>query len=298
MMILTDDQWATIRGVVNWFETSSVLGRYAAVTVTPADKGGLSYGRSQATRASGTLHQVIEAYLNRVTSPILARYLDALEARDPDLDDDLYFHNLLRAAADDPEMRRAQDHVFDHLYLVPALERMDAWAFVHPLSALVIYDSLIHGSLDRVRRRIDGRYGEREWVGRYLREREDWLLHHRNRALPPTIYRVRILRSLVEAGAWELDLPLVATATANGRQYDLRITADDLHGLPPDVYDGPPLGSRPLRLESPMLRGADVRQFQVGLSNRPGSRLIADGIYGPRTSLERQLHQARGLDGA
>ena len=52
-MILTELQRKTIQAMVNIFETSAVLGRYAQVTLIPGDTGGLTYGRSQTTINSG-----------------------------------------------------------------------------------------------------------------------------------------------------------------------------------------------------------------------------------------------------
>jgi chitosanase len=53
--------------------------------------------------------------------------------------------------------------------------------------------------------------------------------------------------------------------------------------MPPHCYDGPHPGSRALSLQSPMLRGADVRLLQMGLSYA-GIDIKADGIFG-RTSV-------------
>jgi chitosanase len=79
---------------------------------------------------------------------------------------------------------------------------------------------------------------------------------------------------LIDQGYWGLDLPLVVR--------DQEISIATLGAMPPRCYDGPHPGSRALSLQSPMLRGGDVRLMQLGLSIA-GIDIKADGIFG-RTS--------------
>jgi len=83
------------------------------------------------------------------------------------------------------------------------------------------------------------------------------------------------LLTLVSHEAWQLDMPLVVRG--------VEISAATLTGLPPGCYNGPAAGSRDLQVQSPLLRGADVRllQLEIGTTALP---VNADGIYGPGTT--------------
>jgi hypothetical protein len=121
--VLSGVQEQTAKAIVNIFETDRVLGDYANVTLIPGDAGQLTHGRTQTTLASGGLHELIRAYTGApgaVLRSQLEPFLPALEAREPALNDDLYFRNLLSAAADDPVMRRTQDDFFDRTKWQPA----------------------------------------------------------------------------------------------------------------------------------------------------------------------------------
>jgi len=60
--MLTTTQRKTAQGILNLFETSEVLGDYGKVTVIPGDTGHLSFGRSQTTLGSGSLHSLLQSY--------------------------------------------------------------------------------------------------------------------------------------------------------------------------------------------------------------------------------------------
>ena len=68
-------------------------------------------------------------------------------------------------------------------------------------------------------------------------------------------------RSLMKAGDWDLELPLVIRG--------MEVSEATLAAPPVGVFDGPPVGSRVLRVSTPITRGADVRLVQLALS-RPG----------------------------
>ena len=53
------------QAIVNIFETGSVRGNYADVTLLRGDSGQLTYGRSQTTLASGNLYLLIKSYADR-----------------------------------------------------------------------------------------------------------------------------------------------------------------------------------------------------------------------------------------
>lgn len=59
---MTELQERTAKAMVNVFETGHPQGGYGTVTLLRGDRGGLSYGRSQATLASGALHRLLAAY--------------------------------------------------------------------------------------------------------------------------------------------------------------------------------------------------------------------------------------------
>ena len=60
---VTATQAATIKAIVNFFETGHVLGDYGQVTVLAGDTGHLTFGRSQTTLGSGNLHKLLERSL-------------------------------------------------------------------------------------------------------------------------------------------------------------------------------------------------------------------------------------------
>jgi Glycosyl hydrolase family 46 len=156
--VLTDEQEQTAKAIVNIFETGRVRADYANVTLIPGDSGQLTYGRTQTTLASGGLHELIRAYTSApgaVFRSDLEPFLGALEARDPALNDNLYFRNLLSAAADDPVMRRTQDDFFDRTKWRPANQAAARDGIVSALGTAVVYDSVVHGSWQTLRARAN-----------------------------------------------------------------------------------------------------------------------------------------------
>jgi chitosanase len=79
------------------------------------------------------------------------------------------------------------------------------------------------------------------------------------------------LQRLMDQGYWGLELPLVVR--------DVEISIDALSATPRGSYDGPQPGTRVLALQSPLLRGLDVRLVQLGLSEN-GADIKADGVFG------------------
>jgi hypothetical protein len=78
------------------------------------DAGIVSYGLIQFTLAAGSLVTVINRYLERSTSETAGKlrgYQPAVNARDPNLRNDVNFKNLLIAAAAEPAMQQVQDEV-------------------------------------------------------------------------------------------------------------------------------------------------------------------------------------------
>lgn len=281
--LLATTQAQAAKAIVNIFETGTVRGDYGQVTVQPGDTGRLSYGRAQATLGSGNLHQVVARYCAMVGARFAARlrpWLPALAARSPAADTDLKLHNLLRACADDPVMRDVQDAFFDEMFWDPAVRAAIRLGIRSPLGVAVVYDSWLHGSWGLLRdRTIAGgtlqQVGEHEWIQRYVRLRRDWLATHPNPLLRKTVHRMDAFQRLIAVDAWGLPLPLAV----RGEEVSLAT----LSALPRGCYDGPEPGTRDLAVQSPLLRGLDVRLVQLALSDQ-GCDVRADGIFGAVTA--------------
>ncbi len=235
LLRLTSAQQRTAEAIVNVFETGRVVGDYGRVTVTAGDLGHLTYGRTQTTLASGGLALLIGDYCeaNGVFADALRPYLPALEACDVSLDTDGTLHDMLRRAGMDPTMRRVQDGFFDRMYWQPALRSAEAAGLCWPLSVAVVYDSLVHGSYERMRRRATreagppDRAGEKRWIATYVEVRRRWLVTHRNALLQRTVYRMEAFASLMRDGRWTLRLPLTVRGVVVNR-----ITLDCVPNVP------------------------------------------------------------------
>lgn len=280
MVLLTTTQKQTAQAIVNIFETSQVLGDYGQVTLIPGDTGRLTFGRSQTTLGSGNLHLLLQRYCANPGAWLagrLAPYLSHFAAKAQGLDEDNRLHNLLRASADDRVMRETQDQFFDEVYWAPALRVAQREGITSPLGVAVIYDSTVHGAWKALRNKTNqgagslAAIGEQAWVRAYVVTRRAWLANHPRRDLRPTAYRMEAFGRLIDQNYWGLELPLVV----RGQE----ISAATLAALPRACFDGPQAGSRPLALESPLLRGLDVRRVQLGLSEQ-GADIKADGIFG------------------
>jgi len=235
--MLTELQKRTIQAIVNIFETGQPAGDFARVTVAPSDPGRLSFGRSQASLASGNLFRLAGEYCAdpaALHARELSSYLPRLEARDPGLDSDARLLSLLRLTGADPAMHRAQDAIFDRVYWDPAVLAAQALGIETALGSGVVYDSMIHGGWVRIRNGTAASFGrqpsapflpqgmafEREWITRYIGLRRDWLALHSNPLLRLTTYRMDTFAALVRAGNWDLTLPIEA--------HGVRITAEAL----------------------------------------------------------------------
>jgi len=101
--------------------------------------------------------------------------------------------------------------------------------------------------------------------------RRAWLADSPRADLRATVYRMDAFQRLISQEFWGLELPLVVC--------DIEISLNSLSANPRGCYDGPQPGTRPLALQSPLLRGLDVRLVQLGLSDA-GADIKADGIFG------------------
>ncbi|MBI5462510.1 MAG: chitosanase [Gammaproteobacteria bacterium] len=284
--MLTTTQRKTAQSILNLFETSEVQGDYGKVTLIAGDTGHLSFGRSQTTLGSGNLHTLLQRYCANAGARFGARlavYLPRFEARDITLDHDPKLHNLLRASADDPVMRDTQDSFFDEFYWQPAARAAERTGIACALGVALVYDGHVHGSWGKIRDLANAevgqvtRAGEQRWLQTYVATRQHWLATSSRSDLRATVYRMEAFQRIIDQGYWGLELPLVVR--------DKEISLATLNATPPGCYDGPQPGTRPLALQSPMLRGLDVRLLQLGLSDQ-GMDIKADGIYG-QTCLRR-----------
>jgi chitosanase len=278
--MLTPTQIQSAQSIVNIFETGSVRGDYGQVTVLKGDTGHLTFGRSQTTLGSGNLGRLLQLYCSNQGARFAARlerYLPRVEARDLSLDSDAKLHNILRATADDPVMRDTQDMFFDQCYWQPAARAADKIGISSALGVAVVYDSRVHGSWGLMRERTNRQkgaiedLGEREWIRNYVTVRRAWLADSPRADLRATVYRMDAFQRLISQEFWGLELPLVVC--------DIEISLNSLSANPRGCYDGPQPGTRPLALQSPLLRGLDVRLVQLGLSDA-GADIKADGIFG------------------
>ncbi|MDP3902999.1 MAG: chitosanase [Methylococcaceae bacterium] len=220
-MKLSDQQKRLCEHVINVFESGSVEGNYAAISIYADGPHGVkqvTYGRSQTTEY-GNLEELIELYVNSngLYSAQLKPYLAKIGVTP--LLDDATFKQLLRdAAKKDPLMRKVQDEFFDKRYFQPAMAWANAGGFTQPLSALVIYDSFIHsGSFpDFLRKRFPARLPvkngvEKDWIKQYVDTRHEWLSQHSKKILQATIYRTQCFKNEIARDNWALaKIPIVA----------------------------------------------------------------------------------------
>ena len=284
--VLTDLQTRTIQSVVNVFETGLPLGNYGRVTVMEGDAGHVSYGRSQTTLGSGGLFFLIRDYCrasNATHARALHGYLEPLEARDPDLDRDDVLHGLLRDAGEGGVMRHVQDAFFDRRYWEPSLRAARDEGISTALGVGVVYDSRVHGGWryrrDETRRRLEGRGEtpeERDWVREYLDVRRSWLLR-RGYPLSNTVYRMDAFQSLVDAGNWSLDLPLLV----RGAWIDEDVLRPSASQASADAeQDVRPI----LRTDGVGLAEEAVLELQRALRRSGFPDLACDGDFGPATA--------------
>lgn len=218
-MPFNDRDRAAAKAIVAVFETGRVRGNASAVAVLP-DGAGVSYGSHQCTHRAGSLLAVVrEAIaLGCPDAAALLPYVKPLSNTSPQsvsrLARDGHFHALLRHAGLTPEMRRAQEVVFDRDYLQPALDACEGSGFVEPLSLAVVFDGFIHGGFARIRDRVPPELEERDWIVRYLTARRAWLAGHAKPILRKTVYRQDAFFALIKTDNWALRTPFSVRGVA------------------------------------------------------------------------------------
>jgi Glycosyl hydrolase family 46/Bacterial SH3 domain len=151
-----------------------------ASSLQTLDSGLISYGKHQATLASGSLYSVLKAYTGlskSSTAAKIAEYLPRVKAKDASLRGDKVFLQLLRNAAGEAEMSQAQDAVFSEKYWKPATAIAKQSGVNSALGKAIFYDTHIQGGLDSVlkatKARLKGKqYSEQEFLDIFLEERK------------------------------------------------------------------------------------------------------------------------------
>lgn len=191
------------------------------------DAGIISYGKHQATLASGSLGRVLQAYFRRSSSPtslvIQQEYAARIAQKDAALREDARLKELLLQAATEQAMSEAQDEIFDQNFYQPAINQARQYNVVTPLGLACLYDTQIQGGLSillpRVTEALGGKIGgagtaglidETTWLRTFLQLREERLLRLADqseargdqtnaRALRNSTFRVTELRKLLDA---------------------------------------------------------------------------------------------------
>ena len=232
-----------VLAIVSVFETSKPFGDYAACVVLN-DGAGVSYGINQFTHRSGSLLAVVKTYLangGQIGRKVLEMNLLRLQAASSKtsalLAADRSFRKALKAAAVSREMRFAQNHVAFERYLKPAIEACRGSGFTLPLSLAVIYDSINHGSWEKIRDRVGECDSEKTWITAYVRERDAWLLSVPR--LMSTRYRTRFFLDQIATGRWDLELPLTVHGIKLTKEMFSRQTAESLKDSAVEPFDKP-----------------------------------------------------------
>ncbi|MCL4264143.1 MAG: chitosanase [Anaerolineae bacterium] len=226
----------TIWAITSIFESGSPEGNPAAYQTY--DAGVISFGKHQATLASGTLNRVLQAYLSRSSSStaqaLKNEYATRVAQMDTSLRKDGRIKQLLLAAAQEAAMTEAQDVVFEESFYKPAVTAARDYNVRSPLGLAALYDTNIQGGLyivlPRVTERLGGKIGEKgitepQWIAAFLDLREERLNRLADQyiakgdkgtgnALRTSTFRVQEYRQLLQAG----NLKLEGTLNVRGRQ--------------------------------------------------------------------------------
>ncbi|WP_072619906.1 peptidoglycan-binding protein [Spirulina major] len=292
--MITDLQKKSAQAIVTAFETGSLQGDYGKVVFHSSDPGGLTYGKTQTTIYSGNLYLLIKAYVEQPNADYadeLRPYLKGLKDQDSRLNRDRTLRSILQEAGDDPIMQATQDEFFDRVYWAPTVKSAEYIGIQTALGYSVVYDGRIHGSWHMIRDRTIKNYGqlsslgEQTWITRYIQTRKSWLGNHSNSLLRLTVYRMDTFNELINAGNWALALP-----------FHVRGLRVDAAALSPNVSISAELApDRLLKVETPYLRGEDVRQVQLALI-KAGFSVETDSVYGPGTAeVVKQWQAQQGL---
>jgi chitosanase len=205
--------------IVHIFETSKPFGEYSAVAVLN-DGAGISYGINQFTHRSKSLFAVIQRFvkLGGELPDVVERVWDSLRSGTQIgvVSGSGPVKQALARLGANPLMQQAQREIAFENYLKPALEAAEGSDFQFPLSLAVIYDSINHGSYDKIRDKVvvnrpgNGSMKEEEferlWISKYVQKRDAWL--ESVPRLAATDYRTDFFLAQLARGNWNLNLPV------------------------------------------------------------------------------------------
>ncbi|MEO7673870.1 MAG: chitosanase [Pyrinomonadaceae bacterium] len=232
-MTFTEIDKLKAMAIVHIFETSRPFGDYAAYAVLN-DGAGVSYGINQVTHRSGSLAAVVKEYLavgGSIGHEVLEDNFAILRSASSNAirlaAGNRRLERALKAAAATFEMRAAQHAVAFERYLQPAIAVCEGSRFTTPLALAVIYDSINHGSWERIRHRVllpaptgSSMPGfEKAWITEYVGRRHKWL-----RSLPrlrSTDYRTAFFLSQIAQHNWDLELPFFVHGVALNKEHFL-----------------------------------------------------------------------------
>jgi hypothetical protein len=186
------------------------------------DRGIVSYGRFQFTLASGSLSRVLNIYFDTASSPVsdqLRAFRDRANSRDESLRHDDTFKTLLIEAAEEDEMRDAQDAVTIRDYWNPSQDSASVRGVITPLGQALFFDMAIqHGPMHMYIQRAEAHYGvppksrliengitEEQLISRTAVERRDFLYDFADRNNYPGVKaRGDFWVNLTSSGDWQL----------------------------------------------------------------------------------------------
>ncbi|MEL6259013.1 MAG: peptidoglycan-binding protein, partial [Pseudomonadota bacterium] len=301
---LSDVQIATIDAIVSVFESGGP-GDYGAIARAKDDRGGLSYGKHQASLTSGSLSALLTRYVEAAGALYtneLQKFMPQIAAGDRALDTNNEIYDLLKAAANDPVMQSVQDEYFTEHYMAPALRKWRDLGFQHPLSAGIVYDSFIHSGRLNMQARTEARMGppneanEKAWIKAYAEERRNWLATHSNTILHATAIRMDAFLDQIDKGNWSLSMPVDIRRPRRSyplTPYDLgaHLFGDDIQLMDPETFGE-------ARANAASNKNGRDRFLQdclakLGFLSPSG----VDGAFGPGTERAVKAFQAaRGLD--
>ena len=122
-------------------------------TLNLYDRGIISYGKHQATLASGTLYPILKRYTELSSSETarkMSAYLERVKQKDETLREDQDFIQLLKDAAREPEMNRAQDEEFTRQYWEPSKQSAREAGIKSALGYAILYDTRVQGGVQKV----------------------------------------------------------------------------------------------------------------------------------------------------
>jgi len=143
------------------FKLTGIFESSSPSALQTKDSGIISYGRHQATLASGSLELVLKAYQQESASPLARKFnsfLGRIENKDPSLRKDRNFLGLLKQAGQEPEMERAQTSVFTKHYWAPAIKVAQELEIDSTIGRAIFFDTQVQGGLRTITNKL------RTWI--------------------------------------------------------------------------------------------------------------------------------------